>query len=249
MGHSWVSSVTDLETSLEGVFRDYGNAQLALGRSWVGETAAVVEFTFTGNRGGHRMGLVAAAVLAFDPTGRATSARVYLDVPTLIGQGDPLRLPDGLLIRSPVSGPPAGREVAVFGHSQREASNLEITRRIWARLDAHDAAGVLADSSEDYLYEDFSGPATLGKKATEQLVSNFLGFVADFTIAEKPTWFAAGDDVITESVEHMALDGRPVVLHSLDVKHFDHGQVTREWQYANGAEALAALTGVAIDTR
>jgi hypothetical protein len=45
-----------------------------------------------------------------------------------------------------------------------------------------------------------------------------MALVPDFAITSKPTYFAAGDDVIAESVEHMTARVHAVVLHGLDVK-------------------------------
>jgi hypothetical protein len=235
-----------IEDTMREVFARYAGARLSTGRTWVGDSAAVVELVFDGVRDGHPVGVVGAAVIAFDSAGLARTARIYVDVPTLVGQVDRSRLPDGVAIRPPVAAPP-GSGLAVSRHTTTEAANLAATERIWSRLDAHDAAGTLAPSSDGYVYDDFSGPAPLDKPATERMVSRFVALVPDFVIASKPTFFAAGDDVITDSVEHMTARGQAVVLHGLDVKRFENGRVTREWQYANGAEALARLLGVVVE--
>jgi hypothetical protein len=153
-------------------------------------------------------------------------------------------LPEGARTRAPTSELPAGTRVASTGDGADEAANLAATDASWARLVAHDPAGTLAAAADGYVYDDFSGPAPLDKAGTQALLENFLGLVPDFDITDMPVHFAAGDDVITESVEHMTYEGRDVVLHGLDVKHFESGHVTREWQYANGAEVLTALLGL-----
>jgi hypothetical protein len=208
----------------------------------VSDEASVFELVFRGTRDGRAFGVVAAAVVTFDPRGRARSVRVYVDVPTLVGQIDPSRFPD-LHVRAPQDAPPAGAAVAVAAHTATEARNFAAAAAVWARLDAHDPAGVLAASADDYVYDDFSGPAPLDRPATERLVERFLAVVPDFAIAEKPTFFAAGDDVVTESIEHMTAGGHTVILHGLDVKRFANGQIVREWQYANGAEVQEELLG------
>jgi hypothetical protein len=234
-----------IESAFRDVFAFYAGAHLSLGRVWVGDSATVVELAFSGSRGGHDVGVVGAAVVALDSDGLARTSRIYLDVPTLVGQVDRSRLPDGASIRAAVAAPPGGG-ITVLHHTATETANLAAADRIWASLDAHDAAGTLAPSSDDYVYDDFSGPGSLDKPATERMVARFLGMVPDFVIVSRPTFFAAGDDVITESVEHMTARGRPIVLHGLDVKRFANGRVTREWQYANGAEALSRLLGITL---
>jgi hypothetical protein len=121
------------------------------------------------------------------------------------------------------------------------AHNLETTDAIWSALDAHDAVAVMAPAAADYVYEDFAAPAPLDKPRTQAMVASFLSAVANFTIAAKPVHFAAGADVITEMVEHLTIDGRPITLHALDIKRFAAGHVVREWQYANGAETMTQL--------
>jgi len=234
-----------IEETVREIFARYADAHLSTGRIWVGDAASVVELVFLGTRDEHPIGVAGAAVIAFDSTGLVRTARVYIDVPTLIGQVERSRLPSGVEIRAPIAAPPDTR-VTLARHTPTESANLAATDRIWARLDAHDAAGTLAPSSDDYVYDDLSGPAPLDKLATQRMVAGFLELVPDFLIADKPTYFAAGDDVITESVEHMTARGRPIVLHGLDVKRFANGRVTREWQYANGAEALSRLLGITL---
>jgi hypothetical protein len=105
----------------------------------------------------------------------------------------------------------------------------------------------MAASTTDYRYEDFSAPRALDRVETERLVANFVGAIPDFVIAEKPVQFAAGDDVVTEMVEHGTFRGRAITLHGLDVKRFRDGKVVKEWQYSNYAEVLEQLFGVVVE--
>jgi hypothetical protein len=97
-----------IRSALAALFVRYRDARLGIGRMWIGPTATVVELVVTAARAGHPVGLIGAAVVGFDRAGVATSARVYLDVVTVIGQVDPSRLPEGAVVRAPISGPPAG---------------------------------------------------------------------------------------------------------------------------------------------
>ncbi len=225
----------------------YPGLHLASGRRWIHGMTEVVELAITGTWSGHAVGVPAAAILTFDRAGLIATARVYLDVPTLVGQVSPERLPAGAKTRAPITGPLTGSATTTSTGSPSEAANLATTGAIWARLDAHDPAGVLASSAPGYIYDDYSGPAPLDLDGTHRLLDGFLGLVQDFTIVEKPTYFAAGAFVITESVEHMMFRGKQITLHGLDIKEFVDGRVAREWQYANGAEVLSALLGVTID--
>jgi ketosteroid isomerase-like protein len=242
-----------IEQELAELFERYRDTKLTIGRVWVGQEASVIEFVLSGTRSAGEMlgaqvperpvGLVGASVVVFDDAGRVRTMRVYLDVATLVGQVEPALLPSGMKIRPVVTEAPAGADVLASKGTPGEARNLDATNRIWAALDAHDAADVMALASDDYVYEDYSGPGPLTKADTQQMVARFLAVVPDFAITEKPVQFAAGDDVVTEMVEQATFDGEPVILHGLDVKRFASGKVVLEWQYANYVEALTQLHG------
>jgi hypothetical protein len=231
----------------DALFARFANARVTIGRQWIGRDASVLELVFTAARDGKPIGVVAATVVTFDRAGEVVTARLYIDVPTIVGQIDPSRLPEGARTRAPVTSPPAGAAVSTTTDTTTEAANLAAAAASWARLDAHDPTGVLAAAAPDYLYEDFAGPAPLDLAGTHTLLERWLGLVPDFTIAAQPTLFAAGDDVITESIEHMTFRDRAVTLHGLDVKHFERGRVTREWQYANSAGSLGELFGITFE--
>lgn len=207
------------------------------GRSWRGNGVRVVEFAFVGNR----FGVIGAAVV--DRHGR----RIYLDRVTLRGQSDPSRVPKDLKVREPVRAPLEGRERLISRGTPVEARNLEIANAVWAALDRHDATAVMAPAGDDYRYDDYSAPQALGRAETQKLVADFVAAIPDFVIAEKPVQFAAGDDVITEMVEHGTFRGHAVVLHGLDVKRFRDGKIVKEWQYANYAEVLQQLFGIVVE--
>jgi ketosteroid isomerase-like protein len=242
-----------IEQDVAEIFDRYRDATLTIGRIWVGQEASVIEFVFRGTRSAGEMmgakvperpvGLVGASVVAFDDDGRARTQRVYLDVATIVGQVDPTSLPDGMKVRPVATTVPAGSDVLASRGTPGEAKNLAVTNQIWAALDAHDSVDVMALASDDYVYEDYSGPGPLRKADTQQMVARFLAAVPDFTITAKPVQIAAGDDVVTEMVEQATFDGKPVTLHGLDVKRFENGKVVLEWQYANYVEILTQLYG------
>lgn len=154
---------------------------------------------------------------------------------TIVAAGSaPRTYLDQMRVRAPVDAAPNGSEI--FAGDNPE--NVAVANRVWEAMDAHDAAAALASATDDYVYDDYSGPAPLDKAGTEKMVAGFLKAVEGFKIVEKPVQFAAGDDVITEMIEHMTLKGKPIVLRSIDVKRIKNGRVVREWQYANYKELL-----------
>lgn len=237
----------EIARGFDALFARFASARVAIGRRWTSRDASVIELVFTAVRKGKPIGVVAAAVIVFDRAGQVAAARVYIDVPTVVGQIDPSRLPEGARGRAPVTGPPAGTTASTATGNAAEAANLTAATASWARLDAHDPAGVLAAAAPGYVYDDFAGPAPLDLAGTRALLERWLGMVPNFAIVSRPVHFAAGDDVITESIEQMTFRGCAVTLHGLAVKHFEHGRVLREWQYANSAESLGALFGIVFE--
>jgi hypothetical protein len=107
-------------------------------------------------------------------------------------------------------------------------------------MNAHSAARTLASAAPGYALVDFAAPVDLDRSGTENMVGRFLALVPDFHVSSR-VQFAAGSDVISENVEHMTLNGKPLELHALDIKRIENGVVVKEWQYANGAEIRRAL--------
>jgi hypothetical protein len=122
-----------------------------------------------------------------------------------------------------------------------EARNLPLANEMWNALAARDAARALRLADPGYQLHDFSAPTALDRAGTQAMVARFLGVVTRFEIAAVPFQLAAGDDVVTEVVEHVRFQDRDVVLHALDVRRFASGKVVAEWQYANGNEVLTEL--------
>lgn len=234
------------EAALADLLARFSVARVAIGRQWRSRDVSVIELVLTATRANRPVGVAAAAVVTLDRGGQITSARLFVDIPTLVGQIDPAKLPEGARTRAALSEPPAGTAIATTTGSPTEAANLASADASWAGLDAHDPATVLAAAAPGYIYDDFAGPAPLDQAGTHALLARWFGIVPDFRIAAEPTHFAAGDDVITESVEQLTFRGKAITLRGLDIKHFEGGRVTHEWQYANGAGSLAALLGIEL---
>jgi hypothetical protein len=242
--------------AIEAAFRDglerHPEARLALGRTWIGPSASVIELVAVGSRRAGTLagadapagpvGVRAAVVVLLDDTGRVATQRLYVDVLTLVGQLDPQRLPPGVAALPRATEPPAGTGVAIANGTAGEAANAAVSERVWTAMEAGRAADALAPMADDYVYDDLVAPAPLDRAGTERLVAGFLALVPDFRIADRPVIIAAGDDVVTEIVEHGTLRGRPIVLHALDIRRIVDGRIVREWQYSNQLELVAVLT-------
>lgn len=238
---------------LAAIFARYHDAHLAIGRTWIGAPATVVEVVFRGTCAAgpllgvavpeRPVGVAGAAVLTFDRDGRVNAVRLYVDIATVLGQIEPALLPAGADVR-PIEPAPHPLTIEARG-SPAEAKNLARANAIWAALDAHDVARVMAGAATDYRYVDFAAPRVLGRAETHQMVDAFLAAVSDFRIADKPVQIAAGDYVVTELTETAKLAGQPITLHGLDIKRFSRGAVIEEWQYSNYVEILTQVRGMA----
>jgi uncharacterized protein (TIGR02246 family) len=234
-----------IESDLRRRFARHRQIRLAIGRIWIDPSASAIEVVFSGTAdgGGSPIGVVGAHVVHFDRRGLVRSERVYFDEVTEVGQRSATLLPAGMKVRPVITEPPAGTAVVSSTGSPEERRNLEVSDRIWAALDAHDPAAALAPMADDYRYEDFAAPGPLDRSGTREMVARFLEVVPDFRIAEKPVYFAAGREVVSEIVERATRNGSPITLHALDVRQFSGGRVVREWQYANHQEVRDQLAG------
>ena len=190
-------------------------------------------------------GLVGASAVTFDAAGLVRSQRVYFDLATYLGQTAPERLLAGTTVRAVTTTSPAGSTVLESKGTPTEARNLEVANSFWAALEAHSVEKAMAPMADDYIYDDYAGPAALSRDQTTQLVARFLASLREFEIAAKPINFAAGDDVITETDEIAIFRAKPldkrVTLHGITVMHFEGGKIARQWQYANSLELLTQL--------
>ncbi len=240
---------TAIERGLARRFARYRDLRLVVGRIWVGREASVIEHVLGGTRlaadgkpGGERpVGVVAALVVTFDGAGRVATQRLYMDEVTLIGQIDRRLLPDGMSVPEVATGLADGSAVRVARGTPAEERNRETSARIWAALSAHRIDDALAPMAADYLYVDFAAPTPLDRAATRTLVARFFTAVPDLVFAEPPVVIAAGDEVVTEVVEHATWNRAPITLHAVDVRRFAGGKVAREWQYSNYREVLTQL--------
>jgi predicted SnoaL-like aldol condensation-catalyzing enzyme len=222
---------------VEDDLRPLAKGRVMPGRVWSGGGVSVIELAFVGDA----FGVIGAAVLD------GGHRRIYLDRVTLRGQLDPSRIPKDLTVRAPIRAPLEGRAHLVARGTPDERRNLAVANAVWAALDRHDAAAAMAPATDEYRYEDYAAPRALDRAATQKLVADFVAAIPDFVIVEKPVQFAAGDDVVTEMVEHGTFRGRAITLHGLDVKRFHDGKIVKEWQYSNYAEVLQQLFGIVVD--
>ncbi|MFT3698207.1 MAG: hypothetical protein QM831_34010 [Kofleriaceae bacterium] len=123
-----------------------------------------------------------------------------------------------------------------------DAALVAIANQSWAGMNAHSGAQTMASAAEGYTLDDFAAPKILDRAGTEEMVDRFLHAVENFHVTSS-VQFAAGNDVISENVETMVLQGKPITLHALDIKHIEGGRVVAEWQYADGGEIQRAMAG------
>jgi hypothetical protein len=234
-------------------FARYRDARLTIGRIWAAPAAAVLELVFTGRRangrilghdvGGRAIGVAAALVVTFDAAGAVRTQRLYVDEVGNLAQLSSALVPAGTEVHAATTTVPADETVREARQTPEERRNLAVTEQIWAQLDAHDAARVMAPVAAGYQYDDFAAPRALDRAGTQAVVANLVAAIPDFRIAAKPVQLAAGSDVVTEMVEQGSFGGRPLLLHGLDIKRFVDGKVVHEWQYSNSVEILALLRG------
>jgi steroid delta-isomerase-like uncharacterized protein len=128
--------------------------------------------------------------------------------------------------------------------------NLAAVRKSTELWNAHDAKGVAALLSEDYVLESDTLPAPVrGRKATADMVQMYLNAFPDLHL-DIESLHAAGNLVISRwrcvGTQRGDLQGIPPTnkkseIHGCTVSEFNEGKVIREWVYWDRAKMLENL--------
>jgi predicted ester cyclase len=250
-----------LEKVDEGEYALFRDAKFRPGRVWVGKSASVLEYVFTGTRralplrgvkvGERPVGLNAAIVVTFDGDGLVKTEHDYFDVATTFGQVEPKLLPPGFDKVRPAAAAvlPAGSDVLEPRGTPEESANLDVMNKVYLAFDAHAIEDALAYYADDFVQEDFTAPGPQKKADVRKHATAVLGAIPDFKFT-RAVVLPAGDDVVVESsvqgtftgaMGPIKPTGQPVDVHQLDVWRLKGGKVVRQWSYSNNLDVLTQL--------
>jgi ketosteroid isomerase-like protein len=253
---------TEIQKDDEGQYSRFKDTKTHLGRVWVGRTASVIEYTWTGTRragelrgtrvGERPVGLNAAIVVAFDGDGLVKTERDYFDLATNLGQVEPRLLPTGFDRVRPAAAaatPPAGADVLEAKGTPEESANLDVMNKVYLAFDAHAIEDALAFYADDFVQEDFTAPGPQKKADVRKHATAVLAAIPDFKCT-RVTVLPAGADVVVESsvqgtftgpMGPIKPTGQPVNVHQLDVWRLSGGKIVKQWSYSNDLEVLTQL--------
>lgn len=196
------------------------------------------------------IGVLVGHTIDMDPTGAfAVREATYVDGNTMAAQ----------LGLSPAPARPAEKatgappEVVIAKNDDKERTNIELVRRSFAALNAHDVKGLLDTMAPNYRGMDQATPKDMTKAESEKTLKEMMASFPDVKITPVTMW-AAGDYVVVTGtfegtnlgdIPSMGLKktGRKVSAHFFEVFKIENGLAKDDWLIYNGA-AMAAQLGL-----
>jgi predicted ester cyclase len=237
-------------------FAAYSDFKVAVTRTFVKGNTCVLEWVITGKNdgpwqgqkaSGRQMGIAGASVATYDDDGLIKEERRYFDLPTIQSQLDP-KAKAGTF-RAPMTLPTGATEEHVAKGTPDEGKTNEQGLAIAKAYDSKDDKQYLATATDDYVWEDYSQPATV-KKA--DLKATMAGFYKAFPDGMLPISMSMGIDgyFVFEgaftgtqkgALGPIKASNKPVKMRLVDIQLLKDGKATKEWSYANNAEMLVQI--------
>ena len=183
--------------------------------------------------------------------GKAQREQVYADAHTMLGQ---LGVAPGPVRKAQEAGA-AEKPVVIATGTDAEKANVETYKKFVEAFNKHDAAGVEALLTDDFVYSSQSAPADLvGKKESQKGMKEMWKGFSDAKIDTTTSW-GAGDYVVSQGsfsgtndgvVPSMKLNkktGKHVTTGFLSIVKLQGGKLKQQWLFDNGM-AFAAQLGL-----
>lgn len=196
------------------------------------------------------IGMLVAHTLELDPTGAyAVRESTYVDEGTLLAQ---LGLsPAPARKAEKATGAPA--EVVLARDDDKERANIDVVRRSFAALNAHDVKGVADTQAAAYTGMDIAVPADMDKAASLASLKEMFTSFPDVKIRPVTMWAAGDYVVVTGTFEGTNLGdipsmgvkktGKRVSAHFFELFKLENGLIRQDWLFYNSA-AIAAQLGL-----
>ncbi|MGC4088481.1 MAG: nuclear transport factor 2 family protein [Polyangiaceae bacterium] len=183
--------------------------------------------------------------------GKAQREQAYYDAHTLLGQ---LGVAPGPVRKVQEQGA-AEKPVVIATGNDAEKANVEVYKKYTEAFNKHDAAGVEALLTDDFVYSDQSAPADLvGKKEAQKGMKDMWKGFSDAKIEATTAW-AAGDYIVSQgtfsgtndgpipSMKLYKKTGKHAALGYLTVAKLAGGKLKQQWLFTNGM-AFAGQLGL-----
>lgn len=196
------------------------------------------------------IGMLIAHTIELDPTGaRAVREGTYVDEGTMMAQ---LGLsPAPARKAEKATGAPA--QVVIAKDDDRERANVEVVRRSFAALNAHDAKGVSDTVAPNYKGMDIGVPKDIDRNGQMTSLKELFTAFPDVKITPVTMWAAGDYVVVTGTFEGTNLGnmpsmgvkktGKKVSTHFFQLFRLENSLCVEDWLFYNGA-AFAAQLGL-----
>jgi predicted ester cyclase len=196
------------------------------------------------------IGMLIAHTIELDPTGaHAVREATYVDEGTMMAQ---LGLsPAPARKAQKATGAPA--QVVIAKDDDRERANIEVVRRSFAALNAHDAKGVAETIAPNYKGMDIGMPKEMDRNASMASLKELFTAFPDVKITPVTMWAAGDYVVVTGTFEGTNLGNIPsmgvkktrkkVSTHFFELFRLENGLCAEDWLFYNGG-AFAAQLGL-----
>jgi predicted ester cyclase len=196
------------------------------------------------------IGMLIAHTIELDPTGaHAVREATYVDEGTMMAQ---LGLsPAPARKAEKATGAPA--QVVIARNDDRERANIEVVRRSFAALNAHDAKGVADTMASNYKAIEIGLPKDNDRNAALASLKEMLSGFPDVKITPVTMWAAGDYVVVTGTFEGTNLGnlpsmgvkktGKKVSAHFFELFRLENSLCVEDWLFYNGA-AFAAQLGL-----
>lgn len=245
-----------IATATKASFTALPDFKVAVTRVFIHDHTAAFEWVFTGKNDGPNMGqkatgrpvgIAGASVVTFDDDGLMKEEHRYFDLPTEQSQLDP-KAKAGTF-RAPLPLPTAATETHVSKGTPDEAKTLEQGNAILKADASKDDKALMATVTDDYVWEDYSAPASIKTADLKGVIATYAKAFPDFTLPTTLAFAVDGFFVAEASfvgtqkgpMGTIKASNKPVSSRMLDIQLLKDGKCSKEWSYSNGADMLIQI--------
>ena len=251
-----ISGKDGFTAEAKGDFAAYSDFKVGVSRGFIKGNTAVFEWVITGKNDGpwmgkpatgRQMGVAGASLCTFDDDGMIKEEHRYFDLPTLSSQLDAKAKAGSF--RAPMTLPTGATEWHVAKGTPAEAKTLEQGNAILKADASKDEKALMATVTDDYVWEDYSGPATIKTADLKGVIATYTKAFPDFTLPTTLTFAVDGFFVAEASfvgtqkgpMGAIKASNKSVNSRMLDIQLLKDGKCTKEWSYSNSADMLVQI--------
>jgi len=187
------------------------------------------------------VGLYAAHVVAFEPSGKIVKQEFFADTATILGQVGATKEPHRKAASAVV---PGASETIVAKNDATENANLAASDAATAAFNNHDEKGVADSFADDVKWRDIADAKDENKTEALATHKNLWGGFSDLKLTTVTRW-AAGDYVVRRGnlegthdgllkVQRLKKTGKKLSLPYIEIMKMKGGKIAENWLFYNG---------------